>query len=122
MNCANTLRCACIGSYALHHWQTLATPDLGRALGPRPGIQTRGEGRVDWFEPDPYSLSDLEEDGMSPSSGFLAKRQIHCINPLTLESNSSDDASNFDILVYFWCINFMFAALNAPPAGGHSGQ
>lgn len=51
------------GSLTLHQWQSLATPNLGGILKPRPGIQIKGEVGLDVFEEDPYSLSDYEEDG-----------------------------------------------------------
>lgn len=55
--------CCLTGSLTLHQWQSLATPNLGGILKPRPGIQIKGEVGLDVFEEDPYSLSDYEEDG-----------------------------------------------------------
>jgi len=40
----------------------LATPHLGGIFEARPGVQVKGEKKLD-IEPEVYSLSDCEEDG-----------------------------------------------------------
>jgi len=50
------------GSMTLHQWQRLATPHMGGLLEERPGIQIKGERKLD-LEEEMYSLSDYEEDG-----------------------------------------------------------
>ncbi|XP_023930896.1 trafficking kinesin-binding protein 1 [Lingula anatina] len=49
------------GSATLHQWQRLATPHLGGIFEERPGVQTKGERKLD-MEEEVYSLSDFEED------------------------------------------------------------
>ncbi|XP_058257062.1 trafficking kinesin-binding protein 1 isoform X1 [Hemibagrus wyckioides] len=50
------------GSVTLHHWQQLATPNLGGILHPRPGILTKDFRELDVDVQQVYSLNDLEED------------------------------------------------------------
>ncbi|GAA6102446.1 trafficking kinesin-binding protein 1 [Tachysurus ichikawai] len=50
------------GSVTLHHWQQLATPNLGGILQPRPGILTKDFRELDMDIQQVYSLNDLEED------------------------------------------------------------
>ncbi|KAK2868979.1 hypothetical protein Q7C36_000850 [Tachysurus vachellii] len=50
------------GSVTLHHWQQLATPNLGGILHPRPGILTKDFRELDVDIQQVYSLNDLEED------------------------------------------------------------
>ncbi|XP_060065606.1 trafficking kinesin-binding protein 1-like [Ylistrum balloti] len=49
------------GSVTLRHWQQLATPHLGGIFESRPGVQIKGERKLDMSE-EVYNLSDLEED------------------------------------------------------------
>lgn len=51
-----------VGSVTLHHWQQLATPNLGGILQPRPGILTKDFRELDMDIQQVYSLNDLEED------------------------------------------------------------
>ncbi|TSM94707.1 Trafficking kinesin-binding protein 1 [Bagarius yarrelli] len=50
------------GSITLHHWQQLATPNLGGILLPRPGILTKDFKELDVDIQQVYSLNDIEED------------------------------------------------------------
>ena len=50
------------GSMTLHHWQRLATPNLGGFLDDRHGVHIRGQRELP-VEDDLYELSDYEEDG-----------------------------------------------------------
>jgi hypothetical protein len=51
------------GSMTLHQWQRLATPHLGGFLEDRPGVQIKGERKVDFGDDlDNYSITDFEED------------------------------------------------------------
>ncbi|KAK3577177.1 hypothetical protein CHS0354_037516 [Potamilus streckersoni] len=49
------------GSVTLRQWQQLATPHIGRIFEERPGVQIKGERKLD-LEEEVYSISDLEED------------------------------------------------------------
>ncbi|XP_021351763.1 trafficking kinesin-binding protein 1-like isoform X3 [Mizuhopecten yessoensis] len=49
------------GSVTLRHWQQLATPHLGGIFESRPGVQIKGERKLDMDE-EVYNLSDFEED------------------------------------------------------------
>ncbi|KAL3854814.1 hypothetical protein ACJMK2_014059 [Sinanodonta woodiana] len=49
------------GSVTLRQWQQLATPHIGRIFEERPGVQIKGERKID-LEEEVYSISDLEED------------------------------------------------------------
>ncbi|XP_074644418.1 trafficking kinesin-binding protein 1-like [Tubulanus polymorphus] len=48
------------GSMTLYQWQRLATPHLGVLLDEHPGVQIKGEKKIDLFEE--YDLNDFEED------------------------------------------------------------
>uniref|UniRef100_A0A8C7QMW1 Si:dkey-28e7.3 n=1 Tax=Oncorhynchus mykiss TaxID=8022 RepID=A0A8C7QMW1_ONCMY len=50
------------GSVTLHHWQQLATPNLGGILHPRPGVLTKDFRELEIDLQHVYSLNDLEED------------------------------------------------------------
>ncbi|XP_064646093.1 trafficking kinesin-binding protein 1-like isoform X3 [Lineus longissimus] len=51
------------GSMTLHQWQRLATPHLGGFLEDRPGVQIKGERKVDFGNDfENYSITDFEED------------------------------------------------------------
>ena len=50
------------GSMTLHHWQRLATPNLGGFLDDRHGVHIRGQRELP-VQDDLYELSDYEEDG-----------------------------------------------------------
>lgn len=47
----------------LRQWQQLATPNLGGIFESRPGVQIKGERKLD-LEEEQHNLSDLEEDGI----------------------------------------------------------
>lgn len=49
------------GSVTLRQWQQLATPNLGGIFESRPGVQIKGERKLD-LEEEQHNLSDLEED------------------------------------------------------------
>ena len=57
------------GSVTLRQWQQLATPNIGGIFESRPGVQIKGERKLD-LEEEQYNLSDLEEDGKSKINGF----------------------------------------------------
>ena len=50
------------GSMTLHHWQRLATPNLGGFLDDRHGVLIRGQRELP-VQDDLHELSDYEEDG-----------------------------------------------------------
>lgn len=50
------------GSVTLRHWQQLAQPHIGGIFESRPGVQIKGEKKID-IEEEVYNLSDYEEDG-----------------------------------------------------------
>lgn len=52
-----------LGSVTLRQWQQLATPHLGGIFEARPGVQNKGERKLDLQEEEVYHLSDFEEDG-----------------------------------------------------------
>ncbi|CAG2206904.1 TRAK1 [Mytilus edulis] len=49
------------GSVTLRQWQQLATPNIGGIFESRPGVQIKGERKLD-LEEEQHNLSDLEED------------------------------------------------------------
>ncbi|XP_050418566.2 trafficking kinesin-binding protein 1 isoform X3 [Patella vulgata] len=49
------------GSATLGKWQQLATPHIGGIFENRPGVQIKGERKLD-IDEEPYTLSDFEED------------------------------------------------------------
>uniref|UniRef100_T1JHE0 HAP1 N-terminal domain-containing protein n=1 Tax=Strigamia maritima TaxID=126957 RepID=T1JHE0_STRMM len=49
------------GSLTLHHWQQLATPHLGGIFEERPGVQVKGERKLEEFDEN-FTLTDYEED------------------------------------------------------------
>ncbi|CAH1789722.1 unnamed protein product, partial [Owenia fusiformis] len=57
------------GSATLHQWQRLATPNLGGLLEERPGVQVKGERKIE-FDEEMYALTDYEEDDATPGKGF----------------------------------------------------
>lgn len=61
------------GSVTLRHWQQLATPHLGGIFESRPGVQIKGERKLDLNE-EVYNLSDLEEDDDYEDNGECYKR------------------------------------------------
>ncbi|KAL5005743.1 hypothetical protein ScPMuIL_016901 [Solemya velum] len=65
------------GSETLRQWQQLATPHLGRLFEHRPGVQNKGERKLD-LEEEVYSLSDFEEDDDYSSSECPSKRFEDC--------------------------------------------
>ncbi|GAB1600514.1 trafficking kinesin-binding protein 1-like isoform X2 [Argonauta hians] len=50
------------GSVTLKHWQQLAQPHMAGIFEPRPGVQIKGERKLDLEEEEVYNLSDYEED------------------------------------------------------------
>ena len=52
------------GSVTLRQWQQLATQNIGGIFESRPGVQIKGERKLD-LEEEQHNLSDLEEDGKS---------------------------------------------------------
>ncbi|XP_033728097.1 trafficking kinesin-binding protein 1-like isoform X1 [Pecten maximus] len=61
------------GSVTLRHWQQLATPHLGGIFESRPGVQIKGERKLELNE-EVYNLSDLEEDEDYEDNGDCYKR------------------------------------------------
>lgn len=58
-----------LGSQTLNQWRSLAMPNLGAMLEPRPGVQVKGQPKQDdYFEEETYSISDYEEDGSCQTS------------------------------------------------------
>jgi len=48
--------------------QQIATPNIGGIFESRPGVQIKGERKLD-LEEEQHNLSDLEEDGKSKTNG-----------------------------------------------------
>ncbi|KAK3082835.1 hypothetical protein FSP39_006648 [Pinctada imbricata] len=70
------------GSVTLRQWQQLATPNMGRLFESRPGVQTKGERKLD-IEEENYHISDLEEDDEYQECPSKRFEDSHTINTYT---------------------------------------
>ncbi|GAB6019597.1 hypothetical protein CHUAL_001163 [Chamberlinius hualienensis] len=58
------------GSATLHQWQQLATPHLGGIFEERPGVQIKGEKKLEEID-EHFKFGDIEEDEEMPNPGKL---------------------------------------------------
>ncbi|XP_067138624.1 trafficking kinesin-binding protein 1-like isoform X1 [Centruroides vittatus] len=73
------------GSQTLHQWQRLATPHLGGIFEAHPGVQIKGEVKLE-DEEETYNLSDYEEDEefCHPGKSFMNTSSIYTYTNSTI--------------------------------------
>lgn len=83
------------GSVTLRHWQQLAQPHIGGIFESRPGVQIKGEKKID-IEEEVYNLSDYEEDDdyqSCPSKRFPESSTIYTYTDSTVMHPSAQHYS-----------------------------
>lgn len=83
------------GSVTLRHWQQLAQPHISGIFESRPGVQIKGEKKLD-IEEEVYNLSDFEEDDeyqSCPSKRFPESSTIYTYTDSTVMHPSDQQYS-----------------------------